>query len=274
MADLVDKAESDMSQLINKVGTQVASRSGKAAVTLSVNVAKGVANVPYTAAAAMWGAARQAIHDAKDSGRVTLKEFSNLADGRREVVTLDDQAVSRELEKELKRHGVTWASEKQPDGSTTFHVQGKDIELVQHALGVAAQRVDERLVSQRDVQPAVDDVQQYGADDLREDAPDLPQSVVDETPARAGDEPAVDAPEPDGTVVDQGGHTEQRQPAATRAEQAPQVSARDQTRRRNADRIDKKVAEKKAERSTEKTRTKKRTPSRDSSESSRASRRG
>ena len=51
----------------------------------------------------MWGAARRAVHEATDTGKVTLKTFSNLADGRREVITLDDQAVSRELEKERRQ---------------------------------------------------------------------------------------------------------------------------------------------------------------------------
>ena len=289
MADLIDKAESDMSQMINRVGSQAVSRGGRAAVKLSINVAKSVTNAPYAAAAAVWGAARRAVHEATDTGKVTLKTFSNLADGRREVITLDDQAVSRELEKELKRHGVTWAMEKQSDGSTTFHVQGADIELVQHALGVAAERVDERLVRRggdRQEQPRdlVDAtaVPTHGSDELREDAPE--QNVVDANADRSDDDVTrpVDEPdrqpaavvEQDGAVTDRGGHSEQRDPAASRAEQAPQISARDQTRRRNADRIDKKVTEKKAELSADKARTKKRAPRRDTANEARPTRRG
>lgn len=289
MADLIDKAESDMSQMINRVGSQAVSRGGRAAVKLSINVAKSVTNAPYAAAAAVWGAARRAVHEATDTGKVTLKTFSNLADGRREVITLDDQAVSRELEKELKRHGVTWAMEKQRDGSTTFHVQGADIELVQHALGVAAERVDERLVRRggdRQEQPRdlVDDtaVPTHGSDELREDAPE--QNVVDANADRSDDDVTrpVDEPdrqpaavvEQDGAVTDRGGHSEQRDPAASRAEQAPQISARDQTRRRNADRIDKTVTEKKAELSADKARTKKRGPRRDTANEARPTRRG
>lgn len=289
MADLIDKAESDMSQMINRVGSQAVSRGGQAAVKLSINVAKSVTNAPYAAAAAVWGAARRAVHEATDTGKVTLKTFSNLADGRREVITLDDQAVSRELEKELKRHGVTWAMEKQSDGSTTFHVQGADIELVQHALGVAAERVDERLVRRggdRQEQPRdlVDAtaVPTHGSDELREDAPE--QNVVDANADRSDDDVTrpVDEPdrqpaavvEQDGAVTDRGGHSEQRDPAASRAEQAPQISGRDQTRRRNADRIDKKVTEKKAELSADKARTKKRAPRRDTANEARPTRRG
>lgn len=460
MADLIDKAESDMSQMINRVGSQAVSRGGQAAVKLSINVARSVTNAPYAAAAAVWGAARRAVHEATDTGKVTLKTFSNLADGRREVITLDDQAVSRELEKELKRHGVTWAMEKQSDGSTTFHVQGADIELVQHALGVAAERVDERLVRRggdRQEQPQqeqsaqeqarehdgteqeqsvaerddqvldldeaersaladelrkyadyregdldldtreraaelsndptyaydeqattealeqeqeqigqfqqeqiaaaspyrelADQVEQTGRLDLTDDAvrrdvtevventgwrldgdaqdapPQPIQRVVeavqaprpqeqpqhDQVPQQAAperdeyDEPVQadsvgahgtdelpeDAParssaddatvehnqpaataERDEAVADRGGHSEQRDPAASRAEQAPQISARDQTRRRNADRIDKKVTEKKAELSADKARTKKRGPRRDTANEARPTRRG
>jgi hypothetical protein len=54
MADLIDKAESDMSQMINRVGSQAVSRGGRAAVKLSINVAKSVTNAPYAAAAAVW----------------------------------------------------------------------------------------------------------------------------------------------------------------------------------------------------------------------------
>ena len=317
MADLIDKAESDMSQMINRVGSQAVSRGGRAAVKLSINVARSVTNAPYAAAAAVWGAARRAVHEATDTGKVTLKTFSNLADGRREVITLDDQAVSRELEKELKRHGVTWAMEKQSDGSTTFHVQGADIELVQHALGVAAERVDERLVRRggdRQEQPQqeqsaqeqarehdgteqeqsvaerddqvpqqaaperdeydepvqADSVGAHGTDELREDAP--ARSSADDATVEHN-QPAATA-ERDEAVADRGGHSEQRDPAASRAEQAPQISARDQTRRRNADRIDKKVTEKKAELSADKARTKKRGPRRDTANEARPTRRG
>lgn len=425
MADLIDKAESDMSQMINRVGSQAVSRGGRAAVKLSINVAKSVTNAPYAAAAAVWGAVRRAVHEATDTGKVTLKTFSNLADGRREVITLDDQAVSREFERELKRHGVTWTVEQHRDGSRTFHVQGKDAELIQHALGVAAARVDEKIVRgapelQAEQQPVeqdqpqqeqarehdgteqehpvaerddqvldldeaersaladelrkyadyregdldldtreraaelsndptyaydeqattealeqeqeqigqfqqeqvaaaspyrelADQVEQTGRLDLTDDAvrrdvtevientgwrldgdaqdapPQPMQRVVEavqaesvgahgtdelreDAPARSSADDAT--PERDEAVADRGGHSEQRDPAASRAEQAPQISGRDQTRRRNADRIDKKVTEKKAELSADKARTKKRAPRRDTANEARPTRRG
>lgn len=273
MADLVDKAESDMSQLINRVGTSAASKTGQAAMHFSVTIAKTVTNAPYAAAAAVWGAAADAINHSRDTGRVALKTFTNLNDGRREVIVLDDRAVSKEFERELHRHGVTWAVEAHKDGSRTFHVQGKDAELVHHSLTVAAARVDKSLASlaraddteisraNNGVEPA------HGTDELRGDEPVR-------TPSEAATQP--DGPsgiERDEATTDRGGHSELREPAATRREQAPTVSARDQTRRRNAERIDKKVSEKKSEIATQKSPTKRRSVSRESTEAARASRR-
>src|SRR5699024_8138194 len=113
--------------------------AGQTAVKMTVKIKDDVKNRSVKAAAAMWG------HLHPDQGEVSLKTFSEMTDGKRGVVNLDDKAVSREFERELKRHGVTWTVEHHRDGAATFHVEGKDTELIQHARGVAAARVDERI---------------------------------------------------------------------------------------------------------------------------------
>lgn len=143
MADLVDKAEAELSQIMARI-TMATMQSG---LRLSATVGKGVALAPYKVAAAVWNVTSNAISKAAhpEQGKVSLRQFTQLTEGKRDVVKLDDKAVSREFERELKRHGVTWTVEQHRDGSRTFHVQGKDAELIQHALGVAAARVDEKI---------------------------------------------------------------------------------------------------------------------------------
>lgn len=143
MADLVDKAEAELSQIMARITMATMQRG----LRLSATVGKGVALAPYKVAAAVWNVTSNAISKAAhpDQGKVSLRQFTQLTEGKRDVVKLDDKAVAREFERELKRHGVTWTVEQHRDGSRTFHVQGKDAELIQHALGVAAARVDEKI---------------------------------------------------------------------------------------------------------------------------------
>lgn len=47
--------------------------------------------------------------------------------------------------RELRRHGVTFAVERSADGTRYFHVEGRNAELVEHALRLAAARVDEQI---------------------------------------------------------------------------------------------------------------------------------
>lgn len=141
MADLVDKGEAELQQLTQKVTMTTTSASVKA----SVWVGKGVAAAPFKAVAAIYRSLEQSINKQRESGQVSLKAFTQIAEGKRELVSIDDRAVAKELERELRRHGVVWSVETHRDGSRTFHVKGKDAELIQHALTVAAERVDEKL---------------------------------------------------------------------------------------------------------------------------------
>ena len=49
------------------------------------------------------------------------------------------------LKSQLKRYGVTFAIEHGTDGTRTFHVQGKDVQVVEHALSVASERIDQKI---------------------------------------------------------------------------------------------------------------------------------
>lgn len=190
MADLVDKAEAELSQIMARI-TMATMQSG---LRLSATVGKGIVAAPYTAAAAVWNLSSNLINKAThpEQGKVSLRQFTQLTEGKRDVVKLDDKAVSREFERELKRHGVTWTVEQHRDGSRTFHVQGKDAELIQHALGVAAARVDEKIAR--------------GAPELQAE----PQPVQHEQPQQ------------EQSGQEQSG---QEQPVAERDGQAPQQAA-------------------------------------------------
>lgn len=264
MADLVDKAESELAQIVSRITMATTQRGFQ----VSATVGKKVAAAPFKAAVAAWHATSKAINP--EQGKVTLKQFSQLAEGKRDVVQLDDKAVSREFERELKRHGVTWTAEAHRDGSRTFHIQGKDAELIQHALGVAASRVDEKIArgapelqaeQQRQHEPVQGaSIDAHGTDELREDAP-ARSTAEDSTPEH---DQAAATRERDEAVADRGGHSQQRETPAPVAERPPrQLSPRDETREKVAKRIDQDVKQKKEELRQSKTRTRNRTPGRD-----------
>ncbi len=80
--------------------------------------------------------------------KVSLKELAGTGSAR-QVVVVDDTLVARELERKLKRYGVTFAVEAARDGSRTFHVQCKDVHVVERALSKAAERIDDRIAKNR-----------------------------------------------------------------------------------------------------------------------------
>lgn len=282
MVDLVDKGEAELQQLTQKVTMTTSSASMKA----SLWVGKGVVAAPFKAVTAIYRSIQKNVNKQRESGQVSLKDFSKIAEGKRDLVNIDDRAVSKELERELRRHGVVWSVETHRDGSRTFHVQGKDAELIQHALTVAAERVDEKLArnapelqqgvaqqeQQQTVEPTLssDDQTQvpvHGTDELREDAPRVESAELSETRTRTDDAaPERVTTQPDEAVTDRGGHSIEREPALTRSEQRPEQTARDRTRAHAAEKIDKDVKQRKAEIDSSKTRTKKRTPSRNASD--------
>lgn len=298
MADLVDKGEAELQQLTQKVTMTTTSASLKA----SVWVGKGVAAAPFKAVAAIYRSLEQSMNKQRESGQVSLKAFTHIGEGKRELVSIDDRAVAKELERELRRHGVVWSVENHRDGSRTFHVQGKDAELIQHALTVAAERVDEKLArnapelrtdaatQSAEQQQETPEVRQerpaeperapeqsqaatpvHGTDELREDATEVQSAELSETPTREDDAtptrqddaaPTRTPEQADGAVTDRGGHSIEQQPAITRSEQRPEPTPRDRTRAHAAEKIDKNVKQRKSEIEQTKTRTKKRTPAR------------
>lgn len=272
MVDLVDKGEAELQQLTQKV-TMTASNKGLKA---SLWVGKKVAAVPFKVLAAVYGAIRQSVNSQRESGQVALKEFSRIAEGKRELVNIDDAAVSKQLERELRRHGVLWSVERHGDGSRTFHVEGKDAELIQHALAVAAERIDEKLARNApELQAAAPEQQPehheqvpvHGTDELREDASRIESAELSETRTREDDAaPERAATQPDEAVTDRGGHSIEREPALTRSEQRPEKTPGDRTRAHVAGKIDKKVDQRKAELEQKKTRTKKRSQVRSSAD--------
>lgn len=258
MVDLVDKSEAELAQLMSRITSSVVRVGGRTAVRLSLNLAKGATVTPaLTVISALWNLANKQAHPTQ--GQVSLKRFAELSQSKRELVTIDDPQVARELTRELKRHGVTWSEEKGSDGSRTFHVQGKDTELIQHALGVAAARIDEKIAQRApelvgeqqapergaDVvrEDGVPQPEQHAAQDLRNDAPAREPAAHDGEPAR--DQPSVSR-ERDEAITDRGGHSQQREPAESQTRQTGRpLSPRDQAREKVSKRIERAVKEKK-----------------------------
>lgn len=153
MADLIDGAGSTAGQVVREVGRGSATVA-KGATRLSVRVAGGM----FKGVGSLYSVARKAARSRATTGEVRLKVFTREAHGKREVVPVKDADVARMFVRELRRHGVLFAVERHRDGTRTFHVQGQDASVIEHALSVAIARVDASLARlqapDRDVDPA------------------------------------------------------------------------------------------------------------------------
>lgn len=155
MADLIDSAAGELQQ----AGTRLASggirgsmKVAAGTTRLSVRLAGGM----LRALVALLDAASQASKTRQTEGQVNLRRFTRVSDGKREVLPIQDAEVARVLTRELRRHGVTFAIEKNSDGTRTFHVQAKDAALIEHALTAAAVKVDERIARASGISARVD----------------------------------------------------------------------------------------------------------------------
>lgn len=148
MADLIDSAAGELQQAgsqLTRAGVQTTVKIAAAATRITAKVGARAVGGTIHALIALLDAAREATRSRAQEGEVKLRQFTRVTDGKREVVPIKDTEVARQLSRELRRHGVTFAVEKNADGSRTFHVQGKDATLIEHALTSAAVRVDERI---------------------------------------------------------------------------------------------------------------------------------
>ncbi|WP_316289067.1 DUF3801 domain-containing protein [Clavibacter michiganensis] len=144
MPDLVDAAQGEVQQLTQRV----AMSSGQAGVRVSLRVAAKTSTTMVHVVTALLAGLRQGRDGTTEPGKVSLKELAGTGSAR-QLVDVADKLVARELERTLKRYGVTFAVEAARDGSRTFHVQGKDVQVVERALSKAAERIDDRIAKNR-----------------------------------------------------------------------------------------------------------------------------
>lgn len=143
--ELVDAAGEEYKQ----VAQNMTRAAGSTTFHAGVKVAGWSVQGTVAALRALTASVRQAVDTWKTTGKIPLRDFGRTITGTHEVVGIDDRAVARELESTLKRYGVTFAIERGENNTRTFHVQGKDVQVVQHALSVASERVDERITRNR-----------------------------------------------------------------------------------------------------------------------------
>ncbi|WP_316295805.1 DUF3801 domain-containing protein [Clavibacter michiganensis] len=144
MPDLVDAAQGEVQQLTQRVAMNAATGG----IRISSSVAKAGVGHGMALLGGLLTAARSALDEFRSTGKVSLKELAGTGSAR-QLVDVADKLVARELERTLKRYGVTFAVEAARDGSRTFHVQGKDVQVVERALSKAAERIDDRIAKNR-----------------------------------------------------------------------------------------------------------------------------
>lgn len=140
MPDLIDAAQNEVHQVTQRVTMSTAQGGFRMATTVAKQTVVHTATILQVLAST----ARSALAELRDTGKVSMKELAATGTAR-QLVDVDDAAVAKEMERTLKRYGVTFALEKGSDGSRTFHVQGKDVQVVERALTVASERVDQRI---------------------------------------------------------------------------------------------------------------------------------
>ncbi len=139
--ELIDTASDEAKQ----VAVRTSGAGARAAFHVGVKLMGSGAGALVSGAHALLDAAKASLHEQRTTGKISVRDFGRTITGAREVVDIDDQAVARELETTLKRYGVTFAIERGTDGTRTFHVQGKDVQVVEHALSVASERIDQKI---------------------------------------------------------------------------------------------------------------------------------
>lgn len=137
---LVENAE----QQADRVTMEMSRAGVRAAWTTTGAILSKGSGSARAAVAHFQDAFRQVIQKRMTTGQVSLSTFAAQTGGAREVLNIDSRTVARELTKELRRYGVTFAVDRIPGGGVTYHVAGKDAQAVAHALDRAGQRADER----------------------------------------------------------------------------------------------------------------------------------
>lgn len=149
--DRAEQLEERFAMAVTQQGVQAVMKIEEAGLRWSVRTAR---DLPGTTAQALGDfadriredaeARRERAHEREFGSEVDLKEFSELG-GKREVVDIEDDEVLEGVRQELRKHGVTFAVERDDDGNHYLHVRGSDADLIAHALN----RVQESLDRER-----------------------------------------------------------------------------------------------------------------------------
>lgn len=188
MSDMTASAASQMESMSTRAATTGVKHGVRASVALSsggtrvsAHVANRTAGGTIRALVAIIEAARFAGSKNGESGRVGLKQFTKITNGKREILPISEKKVAREFIRELRKHGVTFAIDVHRDGSRTFHVEGKDVAVVEHALSQASARVDEQIQREAERRAERDQDQPEQAQPVQTEGDDLAEETVAET---------------------------------------------------------------------------------------------
>lgn len=136
------------------------------------------------------GALQNAAHRLQTSGpergKVSLQAFSRAAQDR-DVVGLEAKGITREVKRELARHGVLFTVERGKDGQSWVHIQGKDAKLVAHALEQAEQALDKRIARR--------EMRDETATKIKERVEEIRKERREQKHERGHGSPDLDAPE-------------------------------------------------------------------------------
>lgn len=108
---------------------------------------------------------RERAHEKKWGSEIPLEDFAETVDGKREVVSLEDNELVEEVRQELRKHNVTFAVEQDDQDRFYLHVRGNDANLIAHAIDRAQERLDARRLEQ---EPTLDEEQEPTVDGEQE----------------------------------------------------------------------------------------------------------
>lgn len=137
---VIDNGEDQMQRATADVGREGTRAAARLASTSATELAGALMNAARTV--------RAQLDHQRDRGKVSLRRFEDLSGGKqRDLVTLEDKEVVRDLERSLTRRGVTYAIERDTvDGKPQYilHIQGTDANIVADSLERASARIDAR----------------------------------------------------------------------------------------------------------------------------------
>lgn len=169
------RATSDVAKRLTSWSADATKKMGAGMTRTAANGARALSEALQEMAEGI----RERAHEKKWGSEIPLEDFAETVDGKREVVSLEDNELVDEVRQELRKHGVTFAVEQDDQDRFYLHVRGNDANLIAHAIDRAQERLDARRLEQEPTVDGETEPSWEGRDHLEADR-DAEQDLADQ----------------------------------------------------------------------------------------------